>query len=410
MPYSTQLQMVSNIFKKCHVQTCILDPLAPLGEQMATGLTRLVSREEKTTFCDYVGTLQNNTLYTLTDALGCRYLFLLLPHTSQKRVLLIGPYLSRPLTWQQMLETAEQAGVQPRQIKSLEAYHANIPHLPELSPLFAVIDTFAEQLWGVGNYTAVDLEKDNLGLFSPLEERAGTLSSDDKNWNMKIMELRYEYENELMQAVADGQVHKIELLLSHLQELPFERRTADPVRNIKNYCIIMNTLLRKAAEHGGVHPLHLDSVSSAFAQKIEQLPSVVAGTELMSDLFRSYCVLVRDHAVGQYSSLIRRTIAYIETDLTADLCLRTLASLQNVSPSYLSSLFSKETGKTLTEYVNEKRIRSAMQLLRSTNLQIQTIAQHCGILDVYYFSKIFKKYTGKTPREYRETARYRKGG
>jgi transcriptional regulator GlxA family with amidase domain len=48
-------------------------------------------------------------------------------------------------------------------------------------------------------------------------------------------------------------------------------------------------------------------------------------------------------------------------------------------------------------------MRRATELLESTNLQIQTIAMHCGIIDVQYFSKIFKKHIGKTPKEYRET-------
>ena len=77
--------------------------------------------------------------------------------------------------------------------------------------------------------------------------------------------------------------------------------------------------------------------------------------------------------------------------------------MQNISASYLSALFKKETGVTLTEYVNEKRIKYAMQLLATTKIQIQTAAQHSGIDDVHYFTKLFKKYTGKTPKEYRQS-------
>ena len=75
----------------------------------------------------------------------------------------------------------------------------------------------------------------------------------------------------------------------------------------------------------------------------------------------------------------------------------------NVNASYLSKLFKKETGITLTEYVAKKRIEQAAFLLTSTNLQIQTVAQNCGIYDVNYFTKLFKKHTGKTPKEYRES-------
>ena len=73
-----------------------------------------------------------------------------------------------------------------------------------------------------------------------------------------------------------------------------------------------------------------------------------------------------------------------------------------VTPSYLSTLFKKEIGMPLTEYVNNHRTEKAKQLLLSSNLQVQQIAQSCGILDVNYFTKIFKKYTGKTPNEYRK--------
>ena len=65
--------------------------------------------------------------------------------------------------------------------------------------------------------------------------------------------------------------------------------------------------------------------------------------------------------------------------------------------------FKKETGKTLTEYVNGKRIEQAVFLLNSTRLQVQTIAQHCGISDVNYFTRLFKATLGKTPKEYRDS-------
>ena len=58
---------------------------------------------------------------------------------------------------------------------------------------------------------------------------------------------------------------------------------------------------------------------------------------------------------------------------------------------------------TLTDYVNNKRVEHALFLLNTTTMQIQAIAQHCGIPDVNYFTKTFKKHIGKTPKEYRDS-------
>lgn len=102
-----------------------------------------------------------------------------------------------------------------------------------------------------------------------------------------------------------------------------------------------------------------------------------------------------------FSLLVQKVVTRIDSDLTADLSLKTQAQLLNVNASYLSTLFKKETGMTLTDYVNKKRMDNAVFLLNSTNMQIQNIAQYCGIPDVNYFTKIFKKYIGKTPKEYR---------
>ena len=165
----------------------------------------------------------------------------------------------------------------------------------------------------------------------------------------------------------------------------------------------MNTLLRKAAESGGVHPIYLDSVSSSYATRIEQLGSVSAANDLMVDMFQSYCRLVRRHSMGDYSPPVQKAIVFIESDLSADLTLSSIAEVQNISSGYLSAIFRRETGKTITEYIREKRVKHAIYLLETTHLQVQTIAMHCGIVDLQYFSKIFKKHTGKTPKEYRES-------
>ncbi len=107
--------------------------------------------------------------------------------------------------------------------------------------------------------------------------------------------------------------------------------------------------------------------------------------------------------MARYSAPVRKALACIDADLAGDLTLHTLSAMQNLSPGYLSTLFKKEVGQTLTNYVNRKRVEHAANLLRTSALQIQTIAQYCGVPDVNYFSKLFKRHMGLSPKEFRQT-------
>jgi YesN/AraC family two-component response regulator len=182
-----------------------------------------------------------------------------------------------------------------------------------------------------------------------------------------------------------------------------EQRVADPIRNTKNYMIVSNTLLRKAAEQGGVPPIFLHRMSRDFAYRIESIHSRQEGIELVQHMMRKYCQLVHNQSTKGYSQPVQKVIAKIHLDLKEELTLQAFADMLDLNASYLSSLFKKEVGMTLTEYVNRKRVEYALNLLNTTSLQIQTIAQQCGIIDVNYFTKTFKKYIGMTPSRYRDS-------
>lgn len=222
---------------------------------------------------------------------------------------------------------------------------------------------------------------------------------------LRQIEERYETEERLMNEIAHGHVAQASEILSAFNNDIVEQRTDVPLRNFKNYLIILNTLSRKAVQQGGVHPLYIDRISSTFARKIETVESFEEGQKLVAEITRKYCLLVRNHAMKGYSPLVRKVILAIDSDLTADLSLSAHAEALGVNASYLSALFRRETGQTLSDYVARARMEQAVFLLNTTRMQVQTIAQHCGIQDVNYFTRLFKRVMGKTPTEYRQQAR-----
>ncbi len=224
--------------------------------------------------------------------------------------------------------------------------------------------------------------------------------------SIKELEARYSLENEMIRAVSQGNYKALSKMVTAQQfSKSIEKRVDDPIRNMKNFMIIMNTLMRKGVEVGNVHPFYIHEMSSDFAIKIEACRTNNDIERLWDEMVYSYCRLVKNHAQKGYSPLVQNVIMLIDADITADLSLKAMSERFNVNASYLSSAFKKDTKKTLTQYVTTKRVEKAMLMLRTTSLQVQQISHECGLLDVNYFTKIFKKNTGCTPKEYRENNR-----
>ncbi len=407
MNYEKELKLLCDTLKRCRIRTGVVLPYESAGKVFDSSISDIISSvsAKNQSVQSHIGIISPNTIYRYKDEFNLSYTYLAIGEPSDQRILFVGPYLSEQMTPKQLLELGERLGVAPIAQRHFEGYYKSIPIVREGSPEFALLETFCEHIWDSPSVEIYNVNAhDNITNLS-VNQSVITNTFDETMFNIKAMENRYRFENELIHTVALGQIHKEKQMLDALTEDMFEKRVDDPLRNAKNYSIIMNTLLRKAAEQGGVHPIHIDKLSTEFAYKIEKMTMLSHHSPLMHEMFRAYCKLVRKHSITGYSPTVQATILLIENDLSADLTLSTLAKQQNVSPSYLSTLFKRETGKTVSSFIREKRIEYASSLLSSTHLQVQTVALHCGIMDVQYFSKLFKRQMGTTPKAYREMAR-----
>ena len=405
MKYENELSFLRDILNKCHINTSILSPLDSIWTTCEPYLSNTLDfySNQKDRIHSILGNIENNTQYLLSNDFGFRYICLKLPTQSESNLLFIGPYLSAPLTPSEILEIGEKNTLSPSEQKLFESYYSTLPIIPPYDRIFTIIDTFCEKVWETASFTITEASKNyNLPLIPASNEKKAD-GIEDILATADLMEMRYTFENELIRAVTLGQQHKENMLAGAFSESMFEKRLQDPLRNVKNYCIIMNTLLRKAAEQGGVHPMQIDKLSSLYAAKIELMSDYKKVAELMREIFSGYCRSVQKHSTANYSPIVKKAVLIIETDISAELTLSELAKKQEVSSGYLATIFKKETGKTVSEYIRFKRIEYAKYLLKTTELQVQTIALHCGIMDIQYFSKQFKKETGKTPKEYRQS-------
>lgn len=110
--------------------------------------------------------------------------------------------------------------------------------------------------------------------------------------------------------------------------------------------------------------------------------------------------LISDTGV-QIKDVWEELTEYIDENLHDELTLSALAKKSFYNPSYFSRIFKQRFGMSLTDYIRQKRIEHAMQLLRDTELSVDDVLTRAGYSDRSAFYHAFSKIAGATPTEYR---------
>jgi AraC-like DNA-binding protein len=101
---------------------------------------------------------------------------------------------------------------------------------------------------------------------------------------------------------------------------------------------------------------------------------------------------------------LQRVMRYVREHLGEEISLNDAAAAAMLSPNYLAHLLKKQTDRTFTELVTERRLERAKELLLTSSIRIGDIALQCGFSDADYFSRRFRQLIGVTPRQFREGA------
>jgi AraC-like DNA-binding protein len=173
------------------------------------------------------------------------------------------------------------------------------------------------------------------------------------------------------------------------------------LRNKKNLAITVITLGTRAAMEGGLQEETAYTLSDLYIQNIEELNDSASVEHYMVEALSDFADRVRKNRQTKYSKPINHCINYIFNHLYEHLTIGNLAELNNMHPNYLSSLFKKEVGVSLPEYVQRSKIDEAKSLLTFSDYSISKISSLLNYNDQSHFTKTFKKFTGITPKQYK---------
>ncbi|WP_372662343.1 helix-turn-helix domain-containing protein [Cohnella sp.] len=112
------------------------------------------------------------------------------------------------------------------------------------------------------------------------------------------------------------------------------------------------------------------------------------------------------HATEENMSVVEKAKRYITDRIgEPDLSREDIASYVFLNPDYLTRVFKKETGISLSDFLQQRRIEYAKELLINTDQSVSDIALASGYSNLSYFSTIFKKATSYNPVDFRKRAR-----
>ena len=114
-----------------------------------------------------------------------------------------------------------------------------------------------------------------------------------------------------------------------------------------------------------------------------------------------YAAAISDSKKQKGNPIVKKVYDYINENLSKDISLEQMADMVNVSSFYLSKLFREEKGCTFVNFLSDRRLEKARDLLKNSSMSIKEITREVGYNDQNYLSRLFKSKYGVTPSEYR---------
>lgn len=223
------------------------------------------------------------------------------------------------------------------------------------------------------------------------------------NREYNVSHLSYEREMAFFQSIKEGNAAEAKRLFKPFNCEEMGKLSEDSLRNLKYHLIITIAFITRYCIEGGMEMEAAYNLSDIYIRSIDKCRTEdeinLLHREVVDDYTQRMGIIRKQN---RYPKSVTLCLDYIYDNLHTRITLDKLAEITKLSPAYLSKLFHKEVGMTVSGYITRKRIEAAENMLKFSEHSCLDIAEYLCFSSESHFIQVFKKQTGYTPKIYRE--------
>ena len=191
--------------------------------------------------------------------------------------------------------------------------------------------------------------------------------------------------------------------ISKLSNLVAPPLSDDPLQSEKNRFVTSATIISRAAIKLGMSSEAAFTYSDYFIKKADECKTISEVWNMQMTLFKFYREEVHKSRSGAYNNPITNMLLlYIDEHIEKNISFQEICIKLDIDYKYASNCFKKDLGIGFSKYFNKVKMEKAKEMLETTDLLIQNIAEKLGYTNAYYFTRTFKSIYGMSPAEYRK--------
>lgn len=173
--------------------------------------------------------------------------------------------------------------------------------------------------------------------------------------------------------------------------------------NLKYHFVVTVAMITRHCVEAGMELEQAYRLSDFYILKMDSMTTIEDIAALHDNMvldFTGKMLLIKKQPI--ISKSITMCIEYVYNHIHDRITIEDLAAYTDLSPSYLSRLFKKELGISVSDYIREKKIDKAQNLLKYSDFTPVEIANYLSFSSQSHFIQTFEKMVGMTPKKYRD--------